>query len=272
MVAALRSARLRRGLVGLAGLAALYGIAAQIGSRFLPTTVSLAPHDIEGVELLPTFASLGEELVFLLQSGILPKGVAVSAGRVLAGLLLGSVIGIVVGLATGWAVRLEHVLDPWIALLRFTPALALLPLYVLWFGLGEPARVGLIATAVAVVTLQGAFQGVRSIPHVYWDAAASLAAPRRLVLRRVILPAALPQILASLRIALALAWVTVVVAELIKPSMPSLGYLLALAGAYPRVPTIIVALATIAMIVLVFDGLTLLAYRRATRWVRKQHG
>jgi sulfonate transport system permease protein len=272
MVAALRSVRLRRGLLGLLGLAALYGIAAQIGSRFLPTTISMVPHDIEGVQLLPTYSSLGEEMVFLVQSGILQNGVAVSAGRVLAGLLLGSVVGIIVGLVTGWAVRLEYVLDPWVVLLRFTPALALLPLYVLWFGLGETSKIGLIATAVAVVTLQGAYQGVRGIPHVYWDAAVSLAAPRLLVLRRVVLPAALPQILASLRIAVALGWVTVVVAELIKPTMPSLGYLLALAGAYPRVPTIFIALAAIAVLVLVSDGLTVLAYHRATRWMRKQHG
>ena len=90
---------------------------------------------------------------------------------------------------------------------RRAVALALLPLYVLWFGLGEAAKIGLIATAVAVVTLQGAYQGVRGIPGVYWDAAAALAAPRSLVLRRIVLPSALPQILASLRIAIALGWV-----------------------------------------------------------------
>jgi ABC-type nitrate/sulfonate/bicarbonate transport system permease component len=88
----------------------------------------------------------------------------------------------------------------------------------------------------------------------------------------VVLPAALPQILASVRISVALAWVTVVVAELIKPTMPSLGYLVALAGAYPRVPTIVVALAAMAVLVLVSDGLMLGAYRWGTRWMRTQHG
>jgi sulfonate transport system permease protein len=233
--------------------------------------VFIAPHEIEGVELLPTYSSLAEEATFLVQAGILQGGVAVSTSRVLIGLLLGSTVGIALGLAMGWAAGLEYVLEPWVVLLRFTPALALLPLYVLWFGLGEVSKVGLIATSVAVVTLQGAYQGVRGIPRVYWDSAASLAAPRCLLVRRVILPAALPQILASLRIAIALAWVTVVVAELIKPTMPSLGYLLALAGAYPRVPTIMIALAAIALLVLISDGLTLVAYRWATRWVRRRH-
>ena len=272
MVAALRSVSLRRGLLGLLTLAALYGLTAQIASGRLPTTVYMAPHEIEGVELLPTYPSLAEEAVFLARSGILQSSIAVSAGRVLAGLLLGSAVGITLGIGMGWAARLEYVLEPWVVLLRFTPALALLPLYVLWFGLGEPSKVGLIATAVAIVTLQGAHLGVRGIPHVYLDVAAAMAAPRLLVLRRVVLPAALPQILASVRISVALAWVTVVVAELIKPTMPSLGYLVALAGAYPRVPTIVVALAAMAVLVLVSDGLMLGAYRWGTRWMRTQHG
>lgn len=271
MVARVRSIRVKRGLVGLLALLALYGLAAQIASGRLPTRVSLPMHDIEGVELLPTYSSLVEEGVFLVQAEILLKGAAVSTGRVLAGLLLGSVVGIALGLAMGWAAGFEYALDPWVVLLRFTPALALLPLYVLWFGLGEAAKIGLIATAVAVVILQGTYQGVRGIPRVYWDAAAALAAPRSLVLRRIVLPAALPQILASLRIAIGLAWVTVIAAELIKPTMPSLGYLLALAGAYPRVPTIVIALATIALLVLVSDGLTLAAYRWATRWMRRRY-
>lgn len=271
MVVALRSIRLRRGILGLLALAALYGLAAQILSGRLPTRVAIGVHDVEGVEFLPTYASLVEEGVFLVQTGILLQGAAVSTGRVLAGLLFGAVVGIALGLAMGWAAGLEYALDPWVVFLRFTPALALLPLYVLWFGLGEAAKIGLIATAVAVVTLQGAYQGVRGIPRVYCDAAAALSAPSSLVLRRIILPAAMPQILASLRIAIALGWVTVVPAELIRPSMPSLGYLLALAGAYPRVPTMIVTLAVMAMLVLVSDGLTLVAYRWATRWMRKRY-
>ena len=271
MVAQRHAARWRRGLVGLLGLAALYGLAAHIGSGRLPTTVYLAPHEIEGVELLPTYSSLAEEATFLARAGILQRGAAVSTLRVLIGLLLGSIVGVALGLAMGWAAGLEYVLEPWVVLLRFTPALALLPLYVLWFGLGEMSKVGLIATGVAVVTLQGAYQGARGIPRVYRDSAASLGAPRRLLVRRILLPAALPQIFASLRIAIGLAWVTVVVAELIEPTMPSLGYLLALAGAYPRVPTIMIALAAIGLLVLIFDGLTLVAYRWATRWVRRRN-
>jgi len=154
-------------------------------------------------------------------------------------------------------------------LARFTPALALLPLFVLWFGSGEGSKVLLIATSVAVVTLLGAHQGVRGVPRVYLDAAAALGASPGLAFRKITLPAALPHIFASLRIGLGLAWVTIVVAELIDARMPSLGYLLTLAGAYPRVPTMVVGIATIGALVLAFDLLAMSMHARATRWMRR---
>lgn len=270
MVGALVSVRMRRGAIGLAVAAVAYGVLAQLLEGVLPTRIVVAVHEIEGVKLLPPYAALWEEAVFLFQAGILVAGTGVSVGRVLAGLALGTLVGVPVGLATGWARRLESLARPWVGLLRFTPALALLPLYVLWFGLGEGPRILLIATAVAVVTQQGAHQGVRALPDIYWDAAASLGARAGLVLRRVVLPAALPQIVASLRIALGLGWVTLVVAELVKPTMPSLGYLLTLAGAYPRVPTMMLAIMTIGALVLVSDALLLAAYHWSTRWMRRR--
>lgn len=262
-----RWTRVTRALLAVAALAVLYGIAAEIGRERLPRRIWLSPHYVEDVELLPPYGSLAEETAFLVRSGILASSVAVSAGRVLAGVVLGSVVGILLGLATGRAARVEHLADPWITFFRFTPALALLPLYVLWFGYGETSKILLIATNVAVVTLLGAHHGVRGVPRVYLDAAASLGASPRIALRKIVLPAAFPHIFASVRIAVGLAWVTIVVAELIDPRMPSLGYLLTLAGAYPRVPTMVVGIATIGALVLAFDMLALLLHARATRWM-----
>jgi len=261
--------RLRRAFLAIGTLAVLYGIAAQIGQKWLPHRIWMDVHYIDDVELLPTYRSLGEELVFLLQSGILPNSIAVSTGRILIGFLLGASAGILLGVATGRSRRIEDLAEPWITFLRFTPALALLPLYVVWFGYGEPSKVLLIATNVAVVTLLGAHQGVRGVPRVYLDAAASLGADDRLAFKKIVLPAALPQIFASLRIALGLAWVTIVVAELIDAKMPSLGYLLALAGAYPRVPTMVIGIATVGLLVLAFDLLGLFLHARATRWMKR---
>ncbi len=270
MIATVRATKLRRAVVAFAVLGVLYGLAAQAGSHFLPRRAWMAVHYIENIELLPTYASLAEEAVFLVRAGILQGGVVVSGLRVLAGLALGSLVGIPLGLAMAWAARFGSVMEPWVVFFRFTPALALLPLYVLWFGLGEASKILLIATGVAVVMLHGAFEGVRGVPGVYLDAAHALGASRRAILRRIVLPAALPHIVSSLRIATGLAWVTIVVAELIRPTMPSLGYLLALSGGYAHVPAIVIAIATIGGLVLVSDALAVALYHRATGWMRRR--
>lgn len=263
------SVRARRAVVALLTLAVLYGIAAQIGRGRLPSRIWLGAHYVENVQLLPTWRSLAEEGTFLLQSDILVSSIAVSTRRVLFGLVMGSIAGILIGLLTGWARRLESLADPWVTFFRFTPALALLPLYVVWFGYGETSKVLLIATSVAVITLLGAHQGVRGVPRIYLDAAASLGAGPWLRFRKIVLPAAFPSIFSSFRIAAGLAWVTIVVAELIDAKMPSLGYLLALAGAYPRVPTMLIGLATVGALVLVFDLVALLIHAWATRWMAR---
>ena len=261
--------RVRRAVAALAGLLVLYAVAAEIGHGRLPDRIWLGAHYVENVQLLPTVRSLAEEATFLVESRILLDSIAVSTRRVALGLLLGSLAGILLGLLTGWAARLEVLADPWVTFFRFTPALALLPLYVVWFGYGEAPKVLLIATNVAVIVLLGAHQGVRGVARVHLDAAASLGAGRWLVFRRVVLPSAFPSILASVRIAAGLAWVTIVVAELIDARMPSLGYLLALAGAYPRVPTMLIGIATVGALVLLFDLLALLLHARATRWMER---
>jgi ABC-type nitrate/sulfonate/bicarbonate transport system permease component len=261
--------RVRRGAIGLVGLAVLYVLAAEIGHGRLPDRIWLGAHYVENVQLLPTWRSLVEEGTFLIESNILVDSIAVSTRRVVLGLLLGSIAGILLGLLTGAASRLDALADPWLTFFRFTPALALLPLYVIWFGYGESSKVLLIATNVAVITLLGAHQGVRGVPRVYLDAAAALGADRWLQFRKVILPAAFPAILTSIRVATGLAWVTIVVAELVNAQMPSLGYLLALAGAYPRVPNMMIGLATVGALVLAFDLVALLLHAWGTRWMER---
>ena len=258
-----------RALLALALSALVYAIAAELGRRWLPHRVWLGTHYIEDLELLPPYSSLAYEMSFLVRSGILFWSIAVSSGRVLIGFLLGATIGTLLGLGTGRAARLEYLVDPWVIFLRFTPALALLPLYVLWFGFGEVSKVLLIATSVAVVALLGAHQGVRAVSPLFLEAAASLGASEKLIFRKIVLPLAFPHIFASLRVGLGLAWVTIVVAELIDARMPSLGYLLTLAGAYPRVPTMLIGVLTVGSLVLICDLLALALHARATRWMTR---
>src|SRR5207253_2760885 len=111
--------RLRRAVVALVALTAIYGIAAEIGHGRLPDRIWMGSHYVENVQLLPTFGALAEEGAFLLESKILAESIVASSRRVLIGVLLGSLIGILLGLGTGWAMRFEHLADPWVTLFRF---------------------------------------------------------------------------------------------------------------------------------------------------------
>src|SRR5206468_1323313 len=128
--------RARRAALALLAAVAVYAVAAEVGKGRLPDRVWLGAHYVENVQLLPTWRSLIEEGSFLLESKILLDSALVSTRRVFLGLILGSAIGIALGVLTGTVARLETLTGPWLLFFRFTPALALLPLYVIWFGYG----------------------------------------------------------------------------------------------------------------------------------------
>src|SRR5208282_2707822 len=261
---------LKRALVTLFLITLSYAIASEAANLLLPHRVFVGVHYIEDVDFIPTYSSLAEEFQFLAVSGILQKSIIVSTVRVLEGFGLGSLIGISLGILSAWTRRLEYSLDPWMNFFRFTPALALLPLYSLWFGTGEISKILLIVTGVAVVTWLGTDHGIRETPQTLVRAALILGAGRWLLLRKILLPSALQHIFSSLRVALALAWVTLIVAELMNPRIPSLGYLLALASAFTKVQTILVGITVIGSLVLTSDIIAITLYNRATSWMRSR--
>lgn len=256
--ARLRSRRARRGATSFLVLLGLYGL---LTSPWLQV--------LRLQRFLPSYAALLDSWVFLLGTGALLRGMAGSVGRMLEGYLLGALVGIALGAAMGWSRRTDWLLDPLVQLVRFTPALAWLPLYMIWFGTGEASMVALIATGVAVVTLTAAYHALRDVADVYLKAARMLGAGRGLLLRRVILPAALPQIFDGLRVAIGVSWAIIVAAELI--GAPSgLGYLLVTAREYLNIPLVLVVMLHIGILALAMDRIGMVAHRRATRWMKRR--
>jgi ABC-type nitrate/sulfonate/bicarbonate transport system permease component len=254
----LASRRARRGATALASCFLLYGF---LTSRWL-----------EGLGLqhvLPSYAALLDSWLFLLGTGGLVRGMAASVVRMGEGYLLGAVVGVTLGGAMGWSRRADFLLDPLVQVVRFTPALAWLPLFMIWFGTGQASMVMLIATGVAVVTLTAAYHAVRDVADVHLKAARMLGAPRWLLFSRVVLPAALPQISDGLRVAIGVSWTIIVAAELI--GAPSgLGYLLVTAREYLNIPLVLVVMLHIGLLALVMDRIGMAAHRRATRWMKRQ--
>jgi sulfonate transport system permease protein len=157
-----------------------------------------------------------------LHGGLL-EHLGVSALRAAAGLLAGGSLGLVLGFATGLSRPLQLVLDGPLQMLRAVPALALVPLVILWFGLGEAAKLFLVAVSVLFPVYLNTFHGVRSVDPTLLEMARVYGVRGWPLYREVILPGALPSILVGLRFALGMSWLVLIVAESIGATR-GLGY------------------------------------------------
>ena len=141
--------------------------------------------------------------------------VAISTARVFGAFLLACAVGIPLGLAMGMSPAVRGIFDPPIEFYRPIPPLAYLPLMIIWFGIGEVSKVLLIFLSVFAPVALGARAGVKSAAIEQIHAAYSFGATRWQVLRHVILPAALPEILTAMRIGIGFGWTTLVAAEMV---------------------------------------------------------
>lgn len=201
----------------------------------------------------------------LTRAGTLPQGLAVSALRVAAG------FGIALGLAVPLAIlaglsRLgELVLDPPLQMLKAMPFLGLLPLFILWFGIGEAPKVGLVAIGAVFPIYLTLHAGIRGTDARLLEAGRTLGLSWLGQVRHVVLPGALPALLVGIRYGLSLAWLSLVVAEQINAGS-GLGALIATARDFLQTDVIIVCLLVYAAMGLATDGLVRLLEARALRW------
>lgn len=160
----------------------------------------------------------------LLQSGELWHHASVSTGRALAGLAIGGGLGLLLGLLTGSFRIAETLLDSSFQMVRNIPALALIPLVILWFGIDEGAKLFLVSVGVFFPIYLNTFHGIRSVDTGLIEMARSYGLRGWALYRHVILPGALPSVLVGLRFSLGLMWVLLIVAETIS-AQAGIGYL-----------------------------------------------
>ncbi|WP_199063120.1 taurine ABC transporter permease TauC [Serratia sp. ASV30] len=190
---------------------------------------------------------------------------AASLGRILVALLAAVVIGVPVGIAMGLSETVRGLLDPLIEIYRPVPPLAYLPLMVIWFGIGETSKILLIYLAIFAPVTLSTVAGVRSVAQVRIRAAQALGASRWQLLRFVVLPSALPEILTGIRIGLGVGWSTLVAAELIAATR-GLGFMVQSAGEFLATDVVIAGISVIAIIAFGLElGLRALQ-RRLTPW------
>lgn len=201
------------------------------------------------------------------QNGQLSEFVAASAGRAFWGLLIGAGVGLVLGVAAGLTRLSEQLIDPTMNIVRAVPFLALMPLFVLWFGIDEQFKIVLIATATSLPMYGYAYLGVRNVDRKVIEAARGFGLRGPRLVAKVIVPSALPNILMALRICLALTMTALIIAEGIGTDK-GIGYLVLLGKQYYRTDYMFLSIVLYAVLGVVFDVLVRSIERLAMPWRR----
>ena len=203
----------------------------------------------------------------LFRKGVLGSYVLDSLRRVAVGYLAGALLGIPIGLTLGWYPVAAQVVNPVIQMARPISPLAWIPLAIVWFGIGDAAAMYLIFLGSFFPIVVASMNGVRNVPSMYRRAGRNFGLNPAALLAKVVFPAALPQIIVGLRIALGIAWLVVVAAEMIAVDS-GLGYLVIDArNSGKRYDLVIAAMLMIGLIGLALD----LIFRRlekikSVRW------
>jgi len=207
----------------------------------------------------------------MLASGELQRHIAATAGRIALGLILGVASGVVVGFAMGMSRLLRAALDSTLSALYVVPKLALLPLLLLIFGVGDTPTILLVAIAVFFLVWITTMHAVMSVPDGWREAARSFGAGRRQLIRHVLLPACLPQILTGLRLATGMAVLATVAIEFVQGS-DGLGRLIWLSWSLFLPRRMYVGIVVVALLGVAANLFVRLLARVVTPWARFDDG
>lgn len=180
---------------------------------------------LSGSTIFPRPAQVLWGMFELAQKGVLFKYIVASLFRVSAGFLLALAVGVPLGLLLGWFVRASNAFNPAIQILRPISPIAWIPLAILWFGVSDLAPIFLIFLASLFPIMTATMAAVQNIPLVHLRAARNFNLKGIKLFTKIVFPAALPQIITGVRIALGIAWLVVVAAEMIAVNS-GLGYLI----------------------------------------------
>ncbi|MFF9625652.1 ABC transporter permease [Streptomyces griseosporeus] len=195
----------------------------------------------------------------------LVEHLGISLRRIAFGAGLGIAAGVLLGLLMGTVGPLRSLFEPWVTFLRTLPPLAYFSLLVIWLGINEEPKVTLLAVAAFPPVAVSTTTAVAAVPRSLVEAARALGASRRDVVRDVVLPSALPETLTGVRLAVGVAYSSLVAAELVN-GLPGIGGMVKDAANYNNTPVVLVGIIAIGVSGLVIDGLLLRLERAVVPW------
>ena len=201
----------------------------------------------------------------LVRDGTLGTATLVSIQRVAIGFAVGAAFGLVLAILAGLNRVGEDAIDPPMQMLRTLPHFGLIPLFIIWMGIGEAPKLALIAMGVAFPLYLNTLAGIRSIDRKTTEAAQAMGLSWSQRIRHVVIPGALPQTLVGLRQSLGIAWLSLIVAETIS-AHSGLGYMINHARDFLQTDVIVVGLAVYSLLGLATDAVVRFLEGRALTW------
>lgn len=209
-----------------------------------------------------TIARVGGNLI---ADGSLPNAMGVSLQRVAVGLLLGTLVGTGLALVSGLFRIGEDLVDASVQMLRTVPFAGLIPLFIIWFGIGEAPKIAIITLGVSFPLYLNVYAGIRGVDSQLIEAGESLGLSRWGLVRHVVLPGALPGAMTGLRYSLGIAWLALVFAEQINADA-GIGFLMVQARDFLRTDVIVVCLIVYAFLGLLADFVVRSLERLLLQW------
>ncbi|MEV0784428.1 ABC transporter permease [Streptomyces sp. NPDC050423] len=209
-----------------------------------------------------TIARAGSDLI---ADGTLTSAMAISLQRVAVGLVLGGAVGTALALVSGLSRLGEDLVDASVQMLRTVPWVGLIPLFIIWLGIGEAPKVALIALGVAFHLYLNVYAGIRGVDPQLIEAGESLGLGRWGLVRHVVLPGALPGAMTGLRYSLATAWLALVFGESVNADA-GIGFLMNQAREFFRTDVIVVCLVVYAFLGLTADVIVRILERLLLQW------
>ena len=221
--------------------------------------------DLINTTLLPPPSEVASAFWELLTSGRLTEALGISLTRIAIGLVIGVPIGLALGVAAGLFKLGEELIDATMQALRTVPFVALIPLFILWLGIGDVSKVALIAFGVTFPVYMNTYAGIRGVDAKLVEAAEVFGLGRAQLVRQVVVPGALPSILVGLRYALGLSVIALVVSETVNANS-GIGALVSDARQFLQTDVVLVGIVVYSVLGLIGDGLIRILERRLLSW------
>ena len=213
----------------------------------------------------PAPSTIALAFLQLLLNGKLLSHIWPTLSRIFLGLAIGGVPALLLGLAMGWSQRVRGIVDPFVAAIHPMPKIALLPLIMIFFGIGEASKIVVVALAAFFPMLINTMAGVRQISPIYYEVAENYGAGLRHLFTRVVLPGSLPMVMSGIRLALNMAFVITIATELVA-AKEGLGAMVWFAWQTLRTEELYVSLGVTALLGIGFNSLLQWLGRRFIPW------